>query len=177
MLAVPNEGVSEGSVFLGHIQATNFASRTALPQTVSDSDGRIWALEEGLCDADERNYGLFDGSELIARLTIVSPAITANDCPTPFWSVGRIEVADRCQRRGIASGLATAVVAAIGMPLASDLDQTPGGASVWKRLIRENPGAIELHDANGLIGSVTIKSGVYEPDPWAARATRLVRHS
>ncbi len=172
---MPKADGSEGSIFLGDVQVSKFAFRNPLKLTVADTTGRTWTVEEGYIDADERNYGLFDGDELIARLKIISSAIADPDCPTPFWSIGRIEVIDLYQGRGIASGLEEAGVTALGSPLASDLDQTLGGAGVWRRLIREAPGAIELHDANGLIGAVEYKHGSFVPDPWQFRETRLVR--
>ena len=171
---MPEEGVAEGSVFLGWAQATYFASRNPTASTFTDSGGRAWTVEKGHADADEENYGLFDGPDLVARLCILSPANAELSCPTQFWWIGRIEVVDRYQARGIAASLIAAVVTERGMPLASDLDQTQGGAALWRKLIRTSPRPIELHGAAGLIGSVQLLNGVYQPDPWRARATRLV---
>lgn len=173
---MPKQGGDENTVFLADPQAWKFATHRQLQQAFADSTGRVWTLEEGFADQDERHFGLFDNGELIARVALLSSGNASSDCPTPFWWFGRIEVANRYQKRGIARGLQEAVQAEVGEPLASDIDQTLGGAGVWKKLIRTLPaGKIELYGANGRIGPVEFKKGAFVPNPWAKRETRLVR--
>lgn len=172
---LPKEGGREGLVFLSNPHAQFFQSRTALGRSFTDKNGKTWILEKGECDAETRNYGFFDGTTLIARVSVISPSLTSNDCPTNFWSVGRIEVADQFQSCGIGSGLLVAVIAEMGVPLASDVVQTEGGAAVWKRFVRDEPDSIEAHDPSGCLGTVNFRDGAYKPNPWARREIRLVR--
>lgn len=57
------------------------------------------------------------------------------------------------------------MVAALGVPLASDLDQTSGGDAVWKKLMRTLPGMIKLLDLNGQFQTVEFLNGNYVPNP------------
>jgi len=174
---MPRIGSVLGTVFPKPTQAAYFASGRVLKQTTTDAKGRAWTLVAGDADDELRNYGFFDGDDLIAFVRIASPEVTADDCPTVFWSVGKIEVLDAYQQQGIGSGLIAAVMKEHGAPLASDLDLSPAAAAMWRSHIVANPGRVELHDENGLIGIVKVLGGALHPDPWAKRETRLVRRS
>ena len=164
------------SIFLGDRQASKFSNPVATGTHVEDKLSVQREIYEGLTDADEQNFGLFEGGRLIASLSLVSPAMADTDCPSVFWSVGMIEVSHDHQGKGLGPGLLDAVFYSCGQPLASDLDQDGGGADLWKRWIRDHPGDIELHDPSGAcLGVVTEVDGQYAPNPWATRNTRLVR--
>ena len=171
---MPSLGVSDRQTFLTHAQGFKFNSRTPTPLVVTDTTGRTWPVIAGNADADERNFGLFDGDQLVARLTIQAPDPNG-DCPTPYWSIGKIEVVNSHQKRGLGRRLIEQVFGMLGAPLASDLNQTPEGASIWRHLIPLHPGKIELHDGAGGIVPVAIVGGACSPDPWSFPEWRLVR--
>lgn len=171
---MPSRGSNEGSVFLQDKQAMKFRTPQPIQQHVTDKSGREWPLYFGSVDSEEKNYGLFDDSELIAHVTLVGPDVDS-DCPTGYWIIGRIAVATAYQGKGIGPALAETVCKSHGLPLASDLNQSEGGAALWERLIRDNPGRIELHDGKGGIELVQVVDGRLKPDPWAHRDRRLVR--
>jgi len=170
---MPTAGASEGTVFLHTVQAMYFSDRKPFAIICFDNSGTPWALEEGRRDSETRNYGLFEDGNLIAHIKILAPEMSAEDCPTQYWSIGRIAVLDKYQGRGIGPALLGAV-ARLYAPLASDVVQTAGGAGMWKKMIRNSSQLIELHDSDGLVDAVEYRDGAYVPDPWDRRETRLV---
>lgn len=144
---------------------------------VTDKTGVSREVFSGTANEEVEHYGLFEGPSLIASLSLNSPSQAADeDCATPFWSVGMIEVLNAFQKRGLGPGLLDAVFALRGEPLASDLDQDGGGADLWRRWIRDHPGEVELCRPGGEVVGIVVQDGAsYAPDPWADRETRLVR--
>lgn len=173
---MPKIGFDEGTVFLDDVRASRFVDPKVLEFEVIDDEGRAWPLMAGSRDETERNYGLFDGDRLIAFLKLISPDVTAEDCPTCFWSIARVAVLDPWMTRGIASALVGAVMLHFRAPVASHVDQTPGGAAVWKRYIRSHPGEVAIYSGSTVLGGVVWNGERFEPDPWADRCVRLVRH-
>ena len=175
---MPHEGpYRTGSIYLGDRQAYKFSNPALTGATVRDRLRVRREVCSGIIDQDEENYGLFEGGRLIASLSLNSPAQSATDCPTAYWSVGMIEVAHEHQGKRLGPRLLDAVFHLRGSPLASDLDQDGGGADLWRRWIKKHPGCVELHDPNGIDLGVVVKVSRqrYHPPPWAVRATRLVR--
>lgn len=162
-------------IFLADPQMAYFSSPVSTGLTVTDKVSIVRPVVSGSIDAEEENYGVFDGETLIARLTLTSPPPADDNCPTPYWSVGLIEVVNRFQGQGIGPGLLDAVFGHRCQPLASDLNQDGGGADLWRRWIRDHPGKIELFGPEGSLGIVVQGRNGYAPDPWKDGRTRLVR--
>lgn len=163
------------SIFLADTQAAYFSRPSPTGQVITDNRGVCRPVVQGEMNAEEEHYGVFEGSSLIASLTLSSPTLLNSNCPTLYWSIGLIEVTNRFQGLGIGPKLLDAVFDIRSQPLASDLDQDGGGADMWRRWIRNHPGQVELFDATGSLGVVVNSNGTYIPDPWACRNTRLVR--
>ena len=161
-------------IFLEHRQASYFRTRRPIGQPFVDKLGARRDIVSGRITPEEEHYGIFEDDDLVATLALAGPA-SDGDCPTPFWSVGLIEVTNPFQRRGLGSGLFDGVFASRGQALASDLDQDAGGADLWRRWIGKHPGKIELHGPEGLIDIVSKSVGGFTPDPWLVRESRLVR--
>lgn len=173
---MPNAGPHRTSlIFLADRQAERFSNPKPTQRSITDRTGVVWQVVSGRIDANEENYGVFDGASLIAIVTLSNLPPTDDDCFTGFWSIGKIEVVNQFQRRGIGPGLLDAVFALHGQPLGSDLDQDGGGVDLWRRWIKHHPGKIELYTPDGSLGPVRERNGTYSPDPWEHRETRLVR--
>lgn len=170
---MPYADGDDGTVFLADHQTNYFAARTRTAMSITDKTGRTWPVEEGVFNASERHFGLFDNGVLVARITLTSP-LAQDEHPSPFWCVGRIQVVDRLQQNWIAHRLVEELVVQLAVPLASDIDQTNGGRRIWETLIRRQTGKVELYDPNGLMGPVTANAGDYSPAPWQFRERRLV---
>lgn len=164
------------SIFLQDRQTAHFGNRTDTGRAFEDRDSITHRIVSGAEDDNQRHYGVFDGLNLVGYLALSRSSDQEHDCPTPYWSIGMIEIDHRYQGRRIGPGLMDGVWDLLGESLASDLDQDGGGADLWKRWIKMHPGEVELHGPNAaLLGVVTQEDGAYTPNPWSERCTRLVR--
>jgi hypothetical protein len=169
---MPALGVDERPVYLHDPQAYYFPHHQPIGRILTDKTGQVWQIESGLNDEDQQNLGLFDQGRLIARLSLSSSNLV-EDCVTPFWSIGRSAVLHEFEGRGLMKRLMLAWLDEHGVPLASDLSQSPQAAWIWKKFVQEGR-RVELYDENGSLGQVTHTDGRHLPDPWKHPEARLV---
>lgn len=114
------------------------------------------------------HYGVFDGDEPLAHALIEPPGSPATEDDPDQWRVASTRVAPRFRGDGAAGKLLTAWVQQRNLILASDLNQTAGGAGVWKQIIRLGALTFDLWQfGNATTVPVSDLGGVPSPDPWA----------